>query len=245
MSQQSNEPGRAPFTVGLALLEGRATAGPDDPFEAARGAMISAIAAADAEWSPRAAYVLGLAHFDRGDLADAEPLFVIAQRSGHPEWSVGGLIGAAYLAAADGRPDDAAALFRQVIEAGRPQFLPSAWYNLGTVHQQQQSFREAARCYRNAMATGDPGFAPKAATNLGFVLANHLGDPAAARQAFEAAVASGDPQQAQLAAQNLRAMDELDRMRAAGVSLPSGEDGVDMSVPQPEGRVKRRWWFPR
>ena len=77
------------------------------------------------------------------------------------------------------------------------------------------------------------------------MLANHLGDAPAARRAFEAAIASGDPQQAPLAAQNLRAMDELDRRRRAGVPLPSGEDGVDVSVPRGEGRVKRRWWFPR
>jgi tetratricopeptide (TPR) repeat protein len=218
---------------------------PMTPFEAARGALISAITANDAEWSPRAAYVLGMALFDRDDLAGARNYFALARRSGHPEWSVGGLIGQAHLAAREGHPDDAASLFRQVIDAGQAQFLASAWYNLGTIHQQRQSYREAADSYRRAMATSDPTFAPKAATNLGFVLANYLGDPAGARRAFEAAIASGDPQQAPLAKQNLRVMDELDRLRGAGVPLPSGEDGVDVSVPSGTGRVKRRWWFPR
>lgn len=102
------------------------------------------------------------------------------------------------------------------------------------------------RSHRQAMAIGDSTFAPKAATNLGFVLANYLGDAPGARRAFQAAIASGDPQQAQLAEQNLRAMDELDRLRREGVPLPSGEDGVDVSVPQGRNSsVKRRWWFPR
>jgi Tetratricopeptide repeat len=129
---------REAFTIGIAALEGRAAAGPDDPFEIARGALISAVAADDSEWSPRAAYVLGMALFDRGDLAGAATYFAVAQRSGHAEWSVGGLIGQAHLAARDHRPDAAATLFRQVIETGQAGFLASAWYNLGTIHQQQR-----------------------------------------------------------------------------------------------------------
>ncbi|GID30290.1 tetratricopeptide repeat protein [Paractinoplanes brasiliensis] len=239
-----NESARAAYHLGLALLEGRVTAGPDDPFEAGCGALRSAIAAGDAEWSPRAAYMLGMALFGRDDLAGARSSFTVAQRSGHPEWSVGGLIGQAHLAAREHRPHDAATLFRQVIEAGQDRFTGSAWYNLGTIHQQEQLFAEAVQAYRQAMASGDLVFAPKAANNLGFVLANHLDDPAGARQAFRTAVASGDLQQVQLAEQNLRAMDELDRRRRAGTPLVSGEDDVDLSVPH-EGGIKRRWWFPK
>lgn len=235
---------RDAFAVGIALLTGRATVGPDDPFEAARGALMSAVNLNDPEWSPRAAYVLGMALFNRGDRSNARNYFAIAERSGHPEWSVGGLIGRAYLAAGERRTDEAARLFEEVIASGQAQFLAAAWYNLGTIHQQQQRFAEAAEAYRQAMQTEDAEFAPKAATNLGFVLANHLGDPAGARQAFQAAIASGDPVQARLAADNLSVLDELDRLRAEGVPLPSGEDGVDVSVPTNEGRVKRRWWFP-
>ncbi|RAY16760.1 hypothetical protein DPM19_00890 [Actinomadura craniellae] len=201
--------------------------------------------AGDPEWSPRAAYVLGMALFDRGEMAGARIYFDRARQAGHPEWSVGGLIGQAHLAARERRRSEAARLFGQVIDAGRERFLGSAWYNLGAIHQQERSFTEAAKAYRRAVATGDVEFMPKAATNLGFVLANHLGDPAGARQAFEAAIASNDPEQARLAAHNLRAMDELDRLRRAGLPLPSGEDGVDVSVPQSKGRVKRRWWFPQ
>jgi tetratricopeptide (TPR) repeat protein len=246
MNIESGEhgPARAAFFVGLALLEGRATAAPDDPFEAACGALISAVGEDDDEWSPRAAYVLGMALFDHDDLAGARTYFAIAQQSGHHEWSVGGLIGQALLAARERRPDDAAKLFQQVIETGQVRFLASAWYNLGTIYQQQRSFTKAAQAYEFAMAVGDTIFGPKAATNLGFVLANYLGDAPGARRAFREAIASGDPQQAQLAEQNLRAMDELDLLRREGVPLPSGEDGVDVSVPGGKGQVKRRWWFP-
>jgi FOG: TPR repeat len=245
MDESREGAARDAFAFGVALLSGRVTVGADDPFEAGCGALMSAVNLNDPEWSPRAAYVLGMTLFNRGDLDGAGNYFTIAERSGHPEWSVGGLIGRAYLAAGERRPDEAARLFEEVIASGQDQFLGAAWYNLGTIHQQQQRFSEAAEAYRQAMQTEDPEFAPKAATNLGFVLANYLGDPTGARQAFQAAIASGDPEQARLAADNLSVMDELDRLRAAGVPLPSGEDGVDVSVPTTEGRVKRRWWFPR
>jgi tetratricopeptide (TPR) repeat protein len=238
-------PGHAAFVVGLALLEGRATAAPDDDFEAARGALISAVAANDAEWSPHAAYVLGMALFERGDLDGARTWLGSAQRSGHPEWSVGGLMGAAHLAARAQHLDDAAQLFRHVIDADRAQFLPSAWFNLGTVYQQQRSFTEAVNAYQRAVGTGDPEFAPRAANNLGFVLANHVGDPAGARQAFEAVMVSGHPAQARLAADNQRAMDALDQLRRAGVPVHLVEDTVNVAVPDGKGKLKRRWWFPR
>lgn len=218
--------------------------GPDDPFEAARGALISAMSGNDTECSPRAAFVLGMALFSRGDLTSARTCFAKAQEFDHPDWSVGGLIGQAHLAARECRSDDAAKLFRQVIDAGRTQFLGSAWYNLGTIHQQRGAVAEATEAYRRAMETKDAIFGPKAATNLGFVLANDLHDLQGARQAFQVAIASGDPQQAQIAAQNLRAMDELDRARSAGKPLLSTEDDLDMSVPQGSGQVKRRWWLP-
>jgi hypothetical protein len=67
---------------------------------------------------------------DRDDLAGAGIWFAAGKRSGHPEWSAGGLIGQAHPAARDRRPEHAAGPFRQVIAAGREQFAGSAWYNL-------------------------------------------------------------------------------------------------------------------
>jgi hypothetical protein len=39
---------------------------PDDPFEAATGALLTAVLADDPEWSPRATYTLGEAYRQRG-----------------------------------------------------------------------------------------------------------------------------------------------------------------------------------
>jgi len=243
MTDSSVGPAEAAFRVGLNLLAGKATAGPDGPFESARGAMISAIACEDPEWSPRAAYTLAMALFDRGDLDGARDYAEVAYKSGHPEWSVGAVLVLAHVAAPQRLQEPAIGAFHAVIESGRPQFLPSAWYNLGTVYQQRQEWTEAADAYEQAMSTRDPEFAPKAATNLGFVLANYLDDQPGSRRAFETAAESGDPEQVQLATRNLQAMDELDRLRRAGTSAVPAEDGTDMSVDRGAGRKKRRWWF--
>jgi hypothetical protein len=90
-------PAEGSFKLGLALLLGQATAGPDDPFESARGAFISAIVANDPEWSPRAAYTLAHALLDRRDLVEAHQYAALAQQSGHPEWSTGGVLVKAHL----------------------------------------------------------------------------------------------------------------------------------------------------
>lgn len=57
------------------------------------------------------------------------------------------------------------------------------------------------------MADAEPAMRAKAAVNLGFVLFTARGDRVGARRAFEAAVATGDPQQGELARQNLAALD--------------------------------------
>lgn len=233
------------FLVGLALLTGRATLGPDDPFEAAVGAFLTAVAQSDPEWSPRASYTLGEAYRQRGRENEAEHHLITAIRAGHRDWSPAARVSLGLLAATRGRSADAIREYQAVIASAHPEHAANAWFNLGALRQQSRQWRETVVAFRAAVATGHPEFAPKAAVNLGFVLFNHLGDDAGAREAFGIAVRSGHPEQSRLAAGNLAAMDALSRSRREGTRFAVGEEPTDVSTDRNPASVKRRWWFPR
>jgi tetratricopeptide (TPR) repeat protein len=244
-SGSGRSPAEAAFIVGWALLTGAATAAPDDPFEAATGALLTAVLAGDPEWSPRASYVLGDAHRRRGDLAEAARHLADATASGHPEWAPAAQVALGLLAAAQGRVEDATEAYREAAGSGHPTHAANAWFNLGTLHQQHGDPGAAVAAFRRAVASGHPQFAPKSAVNLGFVLFTQLGDDAGAREAFGYALRSGDAEQSRLAADNLAAMAELGRQRAQGTRFQVGTDATDVSIDHDPSRPQRRWWFPR
>jgi tetratricopeptide (TPR) repeat protein len=68
-----------------------------------------------------------------------------------------------------------------VIAGDHPVHAPNAWFNLGTLYQQQRQFQEAIAAFQQAMASADSVFAAKAAVNLGFILFNDLHDEIGAR----------------------------------------------------------------
>lgn len=70
------------------------------------------------------------------------------------------------------------------------------------------------------------------------MLFTELGDVAGARTAFAAAIASGHPVQARLAAGNLAAMEQI----AAADHLEPVDDGVNVADGRGPGRLKFRIW---
>jgi tetratricopeptide (TPR) repeat protein len=240
----STDPAESAFIVGIALLQGKASAAPDDQIESAKGAFISAIHYGSPEWSPRAAFVLGDLYRQEGDLSAAERYLHIARDSGHPEWAPLAEISEGVLLMTRGDVQGAQRAYEAVIASDHPMHTPNAWFNLGTIYQQQREFPAAIAAFRKAMASGHPTFAPKAAVNLGFVLFNDLHDAAGAREAFEVALQSGDQEQVGLAAMNLAAMDQLGAERAAGQGYDAHDDRVNVATDR-DAPLKFRRWFKR
>ena len=148
-------------------------------------------------------------------------------------------VGAAHAAA--GNVTAAEEAYNTAIDVGHPDHAANAWFNLGALHQHHGDNGAAVRAYRTAMALQHPEFSPKAAVNLGFVLFNGLGDVAGARAAFEAAVASGHPVQAPLAARSLVAM-----LQVVGTEdLEVIDDDVNVADGRGPGGFKLRHWRTR
>ncbi|WP_327001186.1 tetratricopeptide repeat protein [Dactylosporangium sp. NBC_01737] len=213
----------------------------------------------DQRGSALGAFRLGFLLANQRDYAAAEEAYRRAVERGN-EWAAGNLAtlgryrerrdasdpaalvraGVTYAEAGDTARAEQA--YAAAIDAGHPDHTANAWFNLGTLHQHNGSVGAAVRAYRTAMALRHPEFSPKAAVNLGFVLFNALDDGPGARAAFEAAVASGHPVQAPLAARNLAAMD---RVLAGHDDLEPVDDDVNVAVGRGPGGFKIRRWRPR
>ena len=243
MDEPSSGEARDAFMVGYALTTGRARSGHSEgDVESARGALLTAIRAEDPEWSPRASYTLGEFLWNQGDAAGAQEALEVALAAGHPEWTPGAQIVAGVVAASRGDRAAAVAAYRAAIDSGHRVHAPAAWFNLGTLHQQSGAVDDAVAAYEFAMASDQPALRAKAAVNLGFVLFTERGDLDEARQAFEAAVAAGDPEQTELARQSLAALDVPAAHFRPDAAVEVIDDGVDVSVGHGGRQVKRRMW---
>lgn len=211
-------------------------------FESARGALLVCMSLGDPEWSPRAAAMLGEMLWERGDADAAEPVLRVAVDFGHEEWSAAAGVTLGVVLAHRG-DIDAEQAYRAVIATGHVDHGPNAWFNLGALHQERGDFDDAVAAYRVALASGHADIAPKAAVNLGFVLFTELDDSAGAEEAFTAAVASGDPVQAELAAANLAAMRQFtsDEDRSGELAI---DDPTSVATGVPT-RFKWRLWNRR
>ncbi len=222
------------FTVAMALLM-------QGQREEAHGALHSCIAANDLEWSPHAASVLAESLLEAGDMDGAEAAVGIAVRSGHPLWMSRALVVGGVLHARRGDRPAAKRAYSLVISLDADQStVANAWFNLGTTFQEEGDVDMAIDAFGWAIAIAPATlFAARAGVNLGYLLAIERGEVDRARDAFQAVIAIGDPEQSELARMNLAALDQVARGNtsvadptvdlAAGVERVTGE------------RTPRRW----
>ncbi|NEA53055.1 tetratricopeptide repeat protein [Streptomyces sp. SID13666] len=162
--------------------------------------------------APRAACALGECYSAQGDGPAAVEWLERAIATGHPDWSVAGLvdladvvIGLARRGAEDGAPEGdsagdepggterAVTLLTTAIAAGHPDLSPGAADMLGDFLSQEGRYEEAEAAYRTAIGSGHQHWSPIARIDLGLMLRAPGNEPDRVVEELTGAIAAGHP----------------------------------------------------
>ncbi|MGI5227509.1 tetratricopeptide repeat protein [Actinoallomurus sp. CA-142502] len=126
--------------------------------------------------------------------------------------------------------------YRQAIDSGHPDTVPTAMTNLGLLEAKRRNIEAARRWWRQAAATDHTDAAPKAMNNLGLLEAGQ-GNLEEARRWHRKAVDTGHPEVAVEAASRLRELDrtEQDRRRAEWFTRYGWQAYADQELIQRRG----------
>jgi tetratricopeptide (TPR) repeat protein len=128
----------------------------------------------------------------RGLFPTARTLLAFISSSDDPDEAPAVMINLGLLLEAQGRPEQAAAAYRQAIDTGHPEQAPPAMINLAVLLAKKGQAEQARTLLQQAIDTGHPDAAPMAMRALGLLKA--VGQPEQTHTTFQQAVDTGHPE---------------------------------------------------